>query len=128
MTRSISVVAVLGATLVATPVLAADAQKQNAAPAAKNAGGTQNAPAAGATPRGEDNIGQGEDFKKDVARRITVEDLQKRLAGTTPVVFLDTRGAPAGPVPKGAMHVTSDQVESWAKNRDKRTLIIAYCT
>ena len=106
----------------AAPALAADE------PAAKNAGGTQNAPVPGNTPRGEDNIGQGEDFKKDVARRITIEDLQKRVSNGTPVVFVDTRGAAAGPVPKGAMHLTGDQLEAWAKNRDKRTLIVTYCT
>ncbi len=130
MTRATSIVALLGATLIASAAIAADAPKTatKRAPAAKNAGGEQNAPVTGNTPRGEDDVGQREEFEKDVARRITVDDLQKRLAGPTPVVLLDTRGTATGPVAKGAVHVINDQIEAWAKDRDKRTLIVAYCT
>ena len=79
-------------------------------------------PTPGITPRA------GDVFNKTVPRRITVKELQKRLDDGTPMVILDTRVEAAGPVAKGAIHVRNDQLETWAKDRDHKQLIVAYCT
>jgi hypothetical protein len=72
--------------------------------------------------RGEDK------FDPSVARRISVEDLQKRMkAGAKPII-LDTRGHVPDEIAKGAVPVTSDRIESWAKDVKRDAFIVAYCT
>ena len=63
-----------------------------------------------------------------VARRITPADLQKRMAAGEKAIVLDTRASVGDTIAKGAVHVPNDQIETWAKDVPKGTLIAAYCT
>ena len=69
-----------------------------------------------------------EAFDPKVARRITPDDVKKRMDAGEKVVFIDTRSGFSGPVIKGAQHVTSDKIEGWSKEIAKDMLIVAYCT
>jgi hypothetical protein len=69
-----------------------------------------------------------ETFDKNVARRISVDDLKKRMdAGEKPIV-LDTRFSLGDQMAKGAVRVPNNEIESWAKGKPKDALIVAYCT
>jgi len=62
------------------------------------------------------------------ARRISADDLKKRMdAGEKPII-LDTRFATGDTIAKGAVHVTNDKIDAWAKDVPKDKLIVAYCT
>lgn len=67
-------------------------------------------------------------FNPGEARRISADDLKKRMdAGEKPII-LDTRFATGDTIAKGAVHVTNDKIEAWAKDVPKDKLVVAYCT
>ncbi len=70
------------------------------------------------------------DTKPDpaVARRISADELQKRIAAGEKPIVLDTRVDQTDVVAHGAAHVTNDQITNWAKDVRKDALIVAYCT
>jgi rhodanese-related sulfurtransferase len=80
------------------------------------------APTAKAAPDPKD------DFDPAIARRITMDDLKKRLDAGEKATYLDTRYSPTGPIIKGAQIVTFDKVGGWATNVPKDTFIVTYCT
>ncbi len=94
----------------ATPGLA-----QQPAPATKQAQETT-----AATPK--------EAFDPKVARRITPDEVKKRMDAGEKVVFVDTRSSFSGPIVKGAHHVPSNKLDDWSKELAKDTLVVAYCT
>lgn len=67
-------------------------------------------------------------FDPKVARRITADEVKKRLDAGEKVVIIDTRSKFSGPMAKGAAHVPSDKLDAWAKEHPKDALIVAYCT
>lgn len=69
-----------------------------------------------------------EKFDASVARRITIDDVKKRIDAGEKVVVLDIRGSVSGPIAKGAEHVPGTQLAEWAKDKDKDLLIVTYCT
>jgi hypothetical protein len=70
----------------------------------------------------------GDAFDKGVARRITPEEVQKRIAAGQKPIVLDTRGSVGDVVAKGAVRLPGDKIETWAKDTPKNALIVAYCT
>lgn len=66
-------------------------------------------------------------FDPAVARRISIQELTKRLDAGTKVVIVDSRGSVDGSMIKGAVHVPNDDLETWAKTVAKDTLIVTYC-
>lgn len=66
--------------------------------------------------------------EQPVARRITVEEVKKRMDAGQKVVIIDTRGTFAGPRVTGSTHVPADKLDAWAKDVPKNTFIVAYCT
>lgn len=69
-----------------------------------------------------------EAFDAKVARRITPDEVKKRMDAGEKVVFIDTRGSFSGPIVKGAHHVPSGKLDEWSKEIAKDMLIVAYCT
>ena len=69
-----------------------------------------------------------EAFDPKVARRITPDDVKKRMDAGDKVVFVDTRSSFTGPKVAGAHHVPLGKVGDWSKDLAKDTLIVAYCT
>jgi hypothetical protein len=63
-----------------------------------------------------------------VARRMTPEELQRRLRMGAKPIILDTRASTGDVMAKGAIHVTGDRIAEWAKGVPKTALIVAYCT
>ena len=61
------------------------------------------------------------------ARRMSVEDLKKRLDAGEKVVIVDSRGTASAPVIKDAIHVPNDRLAEWAKDKPKDALIVTYC-
>src|SRR5688572_24456964 len=64
----------------------------------------------------------------DTKPQITAKDLKERLGKGEKVIILDARHDLAGQILKGALHVPIEKLEEWAKNADKDTLIVTYCT
>lgn len=69
-----------------------------------------------------------EAFDAKVARRITPDEVKKRIDAGEKVVFIDTRSSFTGPMVTGAHHVPAGKVADWSKDLAKDTLIVAYCT
>ena len=69
-------------------------------------------------------------FDPKVARRISADEIKKRMDAGEKVIIIDTRSKFTGPMVKGAEHVTADQLEQWAKDKSiaKDAFILAYCT
>jgi rhodanese-related sulfurtransferase len=61
------------------------------------------------------------------ARRIEVPEVQAQLTAGKKIVFVDGRGKASGKIIKGAVHVPYDNVETWAKDVPKDTVVVAYC-
>ena len=95
-------------------------QPQSPAPTSKPAAQSP-APSSAAQPATEK-------FDPAVARRITAEELKKRLDNNEKVILLDTRGNTGDAIAKGAVHVPNSKIEEWAKDIAKDTLIVTYCT
>ena len=66
-------------------------------------------------------------FDPGVARRITPEVQRRRAGGEKPII-LDTRSNRGDAIAQGAIPVTNDGIESWAKDKPKDALIVTYCT
>lgn len=64
----------------------------------------------------------------ETQKHITASDLKQRLDRGEKVIILDARHDLAGQIIKGAVQVTSDKLESWAKDVDKSAVIVTYCT
>jgi rhodanese-related sulfurtransferase len=74
---------------------------------------------------------KGADSKKasaETAKQMTASDLKQRLDKGEKVIILDARHDLAGQIIKGALQVTSDKLENWAKDVDKSAVIVTYCT
>ena len=67
-------------------------------------------------------------FDPAVARRITVDDLKKRMDSGEKVVVLDTRSVTSGPVIKGATQAAKDQLGGIAEKLPRDKLIVCYCS
>jgi rhodanese-related sulfurtransferase len=67
-------------------------------------------------------------FDPAVARRMTVEDLAKRIDAREDILYVDTRYMPTGPIIKGAEIVTFENYKAWAAGKPKDALIVTYCT
>ena len=69
-------------------------------------------------------------FDAKVARRISADEIKKRMEAGQKVIIIDTRSKFTGPMVKGADHVSSDQLEAWVKDKGiaKDAFILAYCT
>lgn len=60
--------------------------------------------------------------------QISAKDLKQRLDKGEKIVIIDARHNLNGEMLKGAVHVPSDNLAEWAKNVDKKTIIVTYCT
>lgn len=68
------------------------------------------------------------DSGDDAKHEITAQELKQRLDKGERVVILDARHDLNGQIIKSALHVPADKLEAWAKNVDKKTIIVTYCT
>ena len=59
---------------------------------------------------------------------MTAKDLKQRLDKGEKIVILDARAGLNGQIIKDAIHLPEDKLEEWAKNVDKATVIVTYCT
>ena len=66
-------------------------------------------------------------FDPDTARRITIDELKRRLDGGEKITFVDARGKTSGERVKGAVPVSDDDIAAWAKDRPKNEVIVTYC-
>jgi len=60
--------------------------------------------------------------------QIAAKDLKLRLDKGENIVVIDARHELGGRILKGAIHVPMDKLEEWAKDADKKTVIVTYCT
>jgi len=61
-------------------------------------------------------------------QQMTAKDLKARLDKGDKVIIIDARHELGGQIIKGAIHVPSDKLDAWAKDADKRAVIVTYCT
>lgn len=67
-------------------------------------------------------------FDPTVARRISIPEVQRRLAAGEKIVLVDARSSLDGDAMiKDAVHVPDGRLAEWAKGRPKDALIVAYC-
>jgi rhodanese-related sulfurtransferase len=59
---------------------------------------------------------------------ISAQELKQRLDKGEKIVILDARHQLNGEIIKGAVHVPSDKLAEWAKDVNKKTVIVTYCT
>jgi hypothetical protein len=67
-------------------------------------------------------------FDPAVARRITPEDVKKRMDAGEKTIIVDSRSSTGDTIIKGAVHVPNAKLDAWAKDIAKDTLIVSYCT
>ena len=60
--------------------------------------------------------------------QVAAKDLKQRLDKGEKIVVIDARHDLGGRILKGAIHVPMDKLEEWAKDVDKKTVIVTYCT
>jgi len=60
--------------------------------------------------------------------QISAKDLKARLDKGEKIIILDARHDLGGQILKGAIHVPMDKLEEWAKDVDKNSVIVTYCT
>jgi rhodanese-related sulfurtransferase len=60
--------------------------------------------------------------------QISAQELKQRLDKGEKIVIVDARHNLNGEKIKSAVHVTSDKLAAWAKDVDKKTVIVTYCT
>lgn len=60
--------------------------------------------------------------------QIAAKDLKQRLDKGEKIVVIDARHELGGRILKGALHVPMDKLEEWAKDVNKKTVIVTYCT
>jgi hypothetical protein len=68
-----------------------------------------------------------EAFDPAVARRITLQELQRRRDAGEKAIIVDARSSVTDVTARGAVHVPADRLEAWAKQTRKDALIVAYC-
>ena len=61
-------------------------------------------------------------------QQMTAKDLKARLDKGDKVIIIDARHDLGGQILKGAIHVPSDKLDEWAKDADKSSVIVTYCT
>ena len=59
---------------------------------------------------------------------MTAKELKARLDKGEKVIIIDARHDLAGQIIKGAIHVPIEKLADWAKDADKGTVIVTYCT
>ena len=64
----------------------------------------------------------------EAVRRMTPEEVQQHRKAGDKVIVLDARAQVADAIIPGAVHVSNDEIETWAKGKQKDALIVAYCT
>jgi len=64
----------------------------------------------------------------DIKPQITAKDLKQRLDKGEKITIIDARHDLGGQILKGAIHVSMDKLEEWAKDVDKNSVIVTYCT
>lgn len=67
-------------------------------------------------------------FERDVARRITVDEVKQRLDRGQKIHFVDTRAEIPDVMIEGAVQVPEDRLEAWAKAVPRNASIVVYCT
>jgi len=68
------------------------------------------------------------DFDPAIPRRMSIEEFKKRFDAKEKILIIDTRHSPTGPIAKGAEIVTFENLTTWASDKPKNALIVAYCT
>src|SRR5438128_1481959 len=68
------------------------------------------------------------DSGDEAKHEITAQELKQRMDKGEKVVILDARHDLNGQIIKSALHVPADKLEAWAKEIDKQTVIVTYCT
>ncbi|PYT04595.1 MAG: hypothetical protein DMF60_14815 [Acidobacteria bacterium] len=64
----------------------------------------------------------------DAKPQITAKDLKDRLDKGEKIIIIDARHELGGQILKGAIHIPMDKLEEWAKDADKDSVIVTYCT
>ena len=59
---------------------------------------------------------------------ITAKELKERTGKGEKIIIIDARHYLNGQIIQGAVHVPMDKLESWAKDVDKKAVIVTYCT
>ena len=73
--------------------------------------------------------GTGSKNSTEVAKQqMTAKDLKAKLDNGEKVIIIDARHELGGQIIKGAIHVPSDKLDAWAKDADKSSVIVTYCT
>jgi len=65
---------------------------------------------------------------ESVKPQIAAKDLKARIDKGEKITIIDARHDLGGEIIKGAIHVPTDRLEAWAKNADKNSVIVTYCT
>ena len=60
--------------------------------------------------------------------QISAQELKQRLDKGEKIIIVDARHSLNGEIIKSAVHVPSDKLSDWAKDVDKKTVIVTYCT
>ena len=68
------------------------------------------------------------DSPETAKQQMTAKDLKMRLDKGEKVIIIDARHELGGQILKGAIHVPSDKLEAWARDADKNSVIVTYCT
>ncbi len=63
-----------------------------------------------------------------VARRITPDEVARRIEAGETAILVDARSTFTGPMIKGAVHVPGNDLAEWAKKTPKDAFIVTYCT
>src|SRR2546422_563284 len=64
----------------------------------------------------------------DAKLQITAKDLKERLDKGEKIIIIDARHELGGQILKGAIHIPMDKLDEWAKDADKDSVIVTYCT
>jgi len=73
-------------------------------------------------------LARAESFDPAVARRMTIEDVQKHRKAGDKIIVVDARAQETDVIIPGAVHVPNDAIDTWAKGTPKDALIVAYCS
>ena len=64
----------------------------------------------------------------DAKPQITAKDLKERLDKGEKIIIIDARHELGGQILKGAIHIPMDKLDEWARDVDKSSVIVTYCT
>jgi rhodanese-related sulfurtransferase len=107
----------------AAPAPAAPPAKTAPEPAAPSAPDSAEAGPSEASASGADAP-----FDRDVARRITVDEVKRLLDRGEKIAFVDTRAHVPDVIIKGAAQVPEDELEAWARRVPRDAFVVVYCT